>query len=322
MEIARHGYMGVKGVPPLSATAFFPLIPLIIHIFTPWGAWLLTQAIFAADLWLLQQLLRNWQWSVADGHWTLLFFALNPAAVYYSTLYAEPWTVFFTLLAITVARHRRWLSASVMGVCSALTQGMGGLTGTFPLATFVLAATRGDWRQWRGAFLWGIGTGLGLLFYIGYLGVNFHHPMLFSSIQSSPFWSAHWEWPWAQWWAGAKYITFHINSAEGLLVGINWWIINVYILAAVVLWVHWSRDPGRWEWMEFPMYATFGLLVSLSFSQSHHLFHSTARLVSIYFPLYIGMARFPIFFRKLLLIVFLALAVIGAVLFTHQWFFQ
>jgi hypothetical protein len=321
IAIARHGYAHLPGVPPLAGTAFFPWVPLLIHVFGVWGAFFLTQAAFLSSLWLFQRLCLRLQWTPTLARDAVLFLALNPASMYYATLYAEPWTLFLTLTSIEFGSRQRWLWASLAGLAAATTQATGILIGLFPLVLFVTGLRHRSYRTALGPMLWGIGPATGMASYAYYLESRFHHALLFSSVQSTPYWDGHWRWPWLQWFQ-AIHRALSLRPPDLTLLAL-WLAISLLAVGAFLLVYPWPQaqlsSPER---IGVSLYGLIGLLVSLSFYHGNTPLYSTVRIVSIYFPLYGGLSRTPATIRYAALALFIGLAFTGALLFTHQWWYQ
>jgi hypothetical protein len=319
IAISRYGYAHLPLVPPLAGTAFFPWLPVLIHAIGVFAAWGLTQLSVLFSLWLLARLAVRLRCSSNQTALGVFLFAVNPAAVYFSTLYAEPWTIVFTLASLELGHHRRWILAAIAGLLAATTQATGILVGLFPLIAFLQSLRSGSVRRAAGPFLWGIGPFLGLSSYVTYLALRFHRPLSFATVQSTPYWKGTWRWPWQQWYQGlATAVLQHRLDATLLAL---WIAVTLFVVGALIL----ARTGESWsslESVQSSVYAIAGLLVSLSFYHGNSPLYSTVRIVSIYFPLYLGLARARRGFAIGALIFFAALAFYGAMLFTHHWWYQ
>jgi hypothetical protein len=317
IAIGQHGYVKLPGVNGLQATAFFPLVPMIINVVGKWGAVVLVQGAFVGTLYLMKLFFKRKGLSETQGNLALWLFALNPASVYYTTLYAELWTVMLTLLSLQCAVSERWKSASLFGALASLSQGVGVLVGIFPFVLLIQSVLSRRWDVARQAVVWGIGCAVGLLSYVVYLGIKVHHPLAFSTVQSA-IWGAHWEVPWNLLYQAFVWTVFRHHK----FIGITVLAIFLYITGAILWCIH-SLKPGReWESIATSLYICSGILISLSFSEGFPL-HSQARIASIYFPMFGGLAL--ISSKKLvwfILLFFGFVAFVGASLFSHQLWFQ
>lgn len=318
IAIGRYGYAHLAGRPYLSGAAFFPFLPVLIHEVGIWGAWALTQVALLTALWLAHRLFLRFSMTASQATLATFLLALNPAAVYYSTLYAEPWTLAFALASVELGHRRRWSVAAMAGLLSATTQATGVLVGLFPLVLFSGRIAAGKWREALGPMLWGVGCFLGTAGYAVYLGLAFHRPLLFASIQHSRYWNTAWTLPWNQWWQGLRFAMLSSGSAP-LRIAL-WLAVTLLIFGGIGLW-----RIGRtlaYEPLAAALYGVMGLALSMAFLQRGWPLHSTVRIASVYFPLYAGFARLPRWLAVSGGIAFAVIACYGAVLFTHQWWYQ
>ena len=59
IQIGRYGYGSIPGIHSLGATAFFPLVPLLTHVFGKWTMLVLEQIIMGLVLILLSGFFRR-----------------------------------------------------------------------------------------------------------------------------------------------------------------------------------------------------------------------------------------------------------------------
>lgn len=317
IAIGQHGYFKLPGIDGLQATAFFPLLPMIIHVLGKWGAFVLGQVVFVGTLYLMQLFFNRNRLSVTQSNLAVWLFALNPASVFYTTLYAEPWTVVLTLLSLQCAVSQRWKSASVFGALVSLSQGVGVLVGIFPLVLFIHSALSRRWDVTRKALMWGIGFAAGLLLYVVYLGIKVHRPLAFSTVQST-VWGAHWEAPWKQFYRAFIWTVFGHHK----FIAITLLAMSLFIVGGVLWCIRTVKQGRGWEKIATSLYVCLGILISLSFSEGFPL-HSQVRMTSIYFPIFGGLSL--ISYKKLVWIILLSFALVafvGSSLFSHQLWFQ
>ncbi len=313
INIAHHGYAQVPHVPFLVSTAFFPWLPVLIHVFGVIGAWVLTQGAFAVALWRVPRVLTQ---SGLPSHTAILatwLLAFNPTMVYDAMLYAEPWTILFVVLSIELGLNSRWAWAALTGALAATTQATGIFIGVVPLVIGVMGRLRHDRHRIGGVILWGLGPLFGIATYAVYLGIAFHHPLLFATIQHTPFWNATWEWPWLQWLQAWRASTIHPMF--------GWLALSMtalFIGGFSLLKAPFQNDYG----LALTVYAFLGLLVAASFANMNGPYHSSLRIASIYFPLYAGLARLPMRWFILVLVLFAMLGITGTVLVSHGWWYQ
>lgn len=319
INIGKYGYAHlpkVSGDPHLAATAFFPFVPVLIHLFSPWGALVATQGAFAASLFFFERIIKRFDPSPAVVFGGLTLLAFNPAAIYYATLYAEPWTLFFTLASVELAHRGRYGVASILGGLAATTQATGILVGIFPLIACVIALLNGDRKGLLRNLAWGVGAALGLVSYGSFLGVRFHDPLLFVTMQGIAIWKGTWTVPGVQWIDGLPF-SFHHGIVPLRLA--LWLCTTAFILGTVGVV---KLRVATVEQLAFKVYGVIGILVSLSFMYAGWPLHSTVRIASVYFPMYLGLTQWSPWIMRLTILGFAVTAFYGGVLFTHHWWFQ
>ena len=315
--IGRYGYGHLPGVPPGSGTVFFPWLPMVIHVLGMWGAWGLTQGALALSLWLLARFFRRLPLTAGEASLAVWLFALNPAAIYYSTLYAEPWTVALALVSIDLGARRRWGFAALAGLFAATTQATGVLVGWFPLLALADRVQQGQWKAARGPLVWGVGCFLGIAGYALYLGLRFHHPFWFATRERT-VWGATWKWPWVQWYQAVGDLVVHRHLI--LLRTAIWAAVTLFAVGGFLMLRFLVRTRPETE--AASLYGITGLAIALSFTHPAWPLYSTLRIVSVSFPLYAGIARLPRWCVLCLLVGSAWLAFAGARLFTHGWWYQ
>ncbi len=323
LEIARYGYQ-VPHMPPLTATVFFPWLPLLLHVTGAVGGLVVQQFVLAAVCWLLGRRFRRFGLDAADARRGVWLFALNPALVYYSSLYAEGWTLLAVLAALEWADRRRFPAAGMAAAVAALTQAPGLLAGAMPLAAWVEAVSKRRCGDVARFILWGLGSAVGLGLYMAYLGVRFHAPLLFMTMERSGYWQSVWQWPWVG-WLGPLVAADRGNPwgdgtgrTVAILMGVTLLLVGAVRGIRILL----ASRTERWRY-GLALYTVLGVALSLSFGSAFSLQHSTLRFLSLYFPAYAGLARRvsgPT--AAALLLLSAAIGWFGAVLFTHSWFFQ
>ena len=127
--IAAHGYTWTVA-KPYSATAFFPLYPLLIHLLNAIGleagaaGMLIANAAFLGALYYLYRLVRL-DWPAPAASRTLWLLALFPTALFLFIPYTESLYLFLAVLTFWYLRRRQWLAAGVAGALGALTRQTG-----------------------------------------------------------------------------------------------------------------------------------------------------------------------------------------------------
>lgn len=318
INIGQLGYTHLPGIFKYKEVAFFPFVPVLVRLITPWGVMLLQQVVFVLILLLLKQFSERMGLTSTQAIRATWLFAFSPVAIFYSTLYAEPWTLFAGLASLYFASRKRWYLAGIMGLITSMTQGSAILIGIFPLVLFVYAIFQRNAKLVWGALIWGIGCAVGLASYMAYLGYAYRNPLLFSTVQTT-LWHAHWVWPGYPFLQGLRFGGLGAHSRLYLAYEI---VALVYVLGAILMLFIRSIHVS-WEGIAAKLYVVIGLLVSFSFYSGGTPFHSTLRIASVYFPMYLGLAKYlPSWLLWLIMAGFVVVGYAGTSLFTHGYFFQ
>jgi hypothetical protein len=313
------GYTHLPGIAKYKNTAFFPFVPMLVRMFGAWGAVVIEQLTMALTLALMYWYGKRMGLSQAASIRSVWLFALCPAAIFYSTIYAEPWTVFGTLASLFLAVNQRWIFAALSAAVTSLTQGTGVLVGMFPLVLFIRSLYQKNYRLLFGSVVWGLGAAFGLGLYMAYLGSAYHDPLLFSKVQPQ-MWHSYWRWPWLQFIQGLEPKKF---TSTAVLHLVYEFIAITYVVGACFLLTRSIHPTKHWEITASRLYTLMGLLVSFSFYPGHTPFYSAIRIASVYFPMYTGLG---VGVKKtwftVILVVFIVVAYLGTSRFTHGYFFQ
>ena len=120
LNLAGHGYTTAH------STVLFPLYPLLVHLLTPPGGSLIVTGIvislvaFAIGLALVHRLTR-WQLGKRTADATVLLIAFGPFAFVFSAVYTASLMFAFIAGTFYLARQQRFVLASVVAACAALT---------------------------------------------------------------------------------------------------------------------------------------------------------------------------------------------------------
>lgn len=213
LSIASHGYSSA------TLTAFFPLHPLLIAIFSaPFhgqGAYavglLLSNLAFCGVLLLMRPLVAaRWGDSVADR--SVLYLTIFPTALYTFAPYNESLFLLLSVACFFALERRQWALAGVLGALAGLTRAAGLLL----LIPFAYAW----WQAWRPRppapdstahehesgrrasaldLLWALLIPAGLACYAAYCATRFGDPLAFVHVQAH--WNRELAWPWMGiWW--------------------------------------------------------------------------------------------------------------------------
>lgn len=318
--IARHGYL-VPG-EGLRATVFFPLLPLIIRGAGPILGLLVQQGALLAVFWLLYRVLARFDLLGTGRVRALWLFAVNPAAIFYSTFYAETWMLLAVLASLELAFDRQYAKAAVVGFFGSLTEGPAVLLGVIPLVLVIWRFWTGTRRDWMGFALWGIGIGAGVAAFALYLGVAFGHPLLFTTEQHAAYWHGRLGAPWSGWLAAflpRGRIALARDPGGTLVVFVG---ASVMLAGASRAAVQLFRRREDWA-VALGLYTVAMVWLAFGFGTKGALYHSTLRFLSPLFPVYMGLSdRTATWLYRVIAIVFVALALGGGALFAHGWFYQ
>lgn len=214
LRVATGGYSTAPDLHGHLTVAFFPLYPLILHLWLwawPWSpaaaALVLSNLCFlgaASTLYQLVALDFGHQWA-RRAVWLL---ALFPTGLFFFAGYSESLFLLCILRCCYHLRLRQWWLAGLWGGLAAATRPLGiVLVGAFVVAWWesmgtnfprhpsaLARAALGRIRRRPRALLAGALIPAGLLAYMGYLGLRFGKPLLFSASQRS--WHRGLAWPW------------------------------------------------------------------------------------------------------------------------------
>jgi Mannosyltransferase (PIG-V) len=304
LHIAASGYFS------RSATAFFPLYPLLIHLGTVLvGSGILAGTLISlvsmtVGLYLLHRLV-GLDLSDAQARATVLLVAFFPVSFFLSAVYTEALFLMLSVGAIYAARLDRWAWAGVLGALAAATHS-NGLFVALPLAMIYLYGPRAGGRArqqahfWQprygvsGSILWLGVVPVGLLAYMGYLVLTHHSPM-------APFTA---EAGWGRQFAGPfgavpraladlpAEVRFLLSGAASVLGpghGVGWTTtrnlldMGFLAFAAAGLALSWRRVP-----FAYFVYAVALLAEALSYPNATEPLLSFSRFVIPMFPVFMG----------------------------------
>ncbi|WP_416827974.1 mannosyltransferase family protein [Ectobacillus polymachus] len=312
LQIAQHGYQTT------TATAFFPFVPVLIKVVNNvYVVLLLTGIAFFLCLYLLQELFKRMNLTEDQIRMGIWFFALNPCAFYYTTLYTEVWSVLFSLASLHMAVKGKWVYACLFAALLTSTRATTIWFGLYPLVLFIGSIRKKDWKMTGRALAWGLSILVGIVSYMVYLYVEFKDPLIFSTTQSVN-WDHYFVWPWVQIVQGffGTILADIRDGRQGLWIAS---VIFVY-MGTVSIWK--IRTTIPWERLGMILFTIANLILSFSFDTRGVPFYSTFRYVSVIFPIYGVMAVvLPKRMQRVVLGFFAIMTFIGAWTFTHHnWF--
>lgn len=269
-----------------TATAFFPLYPIMVHLFgsSQLAEVAVSLAALSVSFWLMFQLTRI---DLGDqvAWYAVLAFAFFPTSFYTNAGYSEAVFLALALATLYFARTGRyWLSGAVGGLA------------TLDAAYGILLAAPVVWLIWRQIprfrlrrFIPVALIPLGLLTYMGYLVTLFGDPMVFERAQSN--WGRHFEWIPATLWKGAQSawataasatsprVLFEVGPPH--LLAMNFYNFVFAIIAiAVMIWAA-RRLP-----FYLLLYGSLAMAIPLSYPAVGDPLMSFPRLIIEAFPIF------------------------------------
>ncbi|WAH38372.1 mannosyltransferase family protein [Alicyclobacillus dauci] len=307
--------------PPYRAAAFFPGLPIIIHVLTPIGTLVLINVLFLLSLWLLYGIVEREHPRLALE--ATVLFAINPCSIFFSSLYTETFTVLAVLLIMTGLQK----GASRVGYALSLT-GVGLATSVHDLGAFtIFFALRylrlHQWTRFAGYVIVAI---LPPVLYETYLWSHFHTPFALLHAESS--WSREWRFPFVNILDTILQRQFSLNALM---------VIVVTFLAIMHIARSFSRD-AKWRVAspeqilfsrETALWMVSILLLGLCAYIPGYPLKSVLRFFCVLWPAYLVVPnlqsdptkhRLP--WSYLFVGGFAMYAAYGTMLFTHGWFFQ
>ncbi|MEO5720473.1 MAG: hypothetical protein ABIR71_03255 [Chthoniobacterales bacterium] len=276
--IASEGYERIPFENTAQHTwAFFPLYPWLLgragavtgeYFLT--GA-LLSNALFFGALLLLHRLVTALDYAVAIADRTLFYTAVFPVSYFFSLPVTESLFLFLTVATFLAAAHRRWWAVGLLGALASATR----LNGIFlapALALFYLQTTE---REKRGVDFFGLALiPAGLLAFMFFLWQTTGNPL--ACIESASAWGRR----------SGFFLNPLYQYLRDPLFLIEPWNFKAWNFAAALL-----ALGGAVFWFARRQWAlaifTFSSIV-LPLSSGTLL--STARFVSVIFPLFLALA--------------------------------
>ena len=308
-HVALQGYTASPAWP-----AYWPGIPLLILLTrSPWVTLAVVEAALLAVMRLMATVAVDLGLSASAALAAVALFALNPAAVYYSSVYPELWVVGGFLLAMWATVHRRpWPMAVGIAVATVMDP-LGAVVGLLPLLVATQAWRRHDARALQ-VGLAGIAAGAAVAVgFCGYLAATVGNPLAMVSAQR--YWHGAWTAP------GAQVFQVISGAGPGRAAPNEWGALFSVVIAlsgVALLGARARRLSGGAMWLVVIVAAAVAL-VGLSFSADRLPMLSTGRFVSLDAPFYLGLS-----ISKRLRIAALVggglVGFIGAIAFTHGYF--
>jgi hypothetical protein len=205
-RVATDGYRTIAYAHGHLNVAFFPLYPLLLHIWMGFwpgtsaaGGMLVSNLCFAAASFYMYLLVgmdhgRDW---ARRAVWLL---ALFPTSLFFFSGYSESLFLLCLVLCFYHLRLEQWWWAGLMGGLAAATRPLGIIVFVPFMMCWYQSHSQapiaiGPWlRRHHRALLGALAIPAGLVAYMAYLWARFGNPLLFSSSQRS--WHRTFAWPW------------------------------------------------------------------------------------------------------------------------------
>ncbi len=295
IAIAKYGYSGLTAGLKLDpstniyiGTAFFPLYPALIRIFSyPFFGNYEAAALFvnwAATLGFLIYLFKLVKLESHDsGHdafRTCLFVLLFPTAIFLALGYSEAVFLLAATASFYHARRSSWIWAGIWGALACLSR----IVGLVVLAAVVLEALRqSGWKlsrlRPRMAALALIP--LGFVAYLAFLQIRFDNMLVFLKAQKEG-WDRSFNLA-ALYEAPKRLFTAGINSPD--------FVEALYLVAFLVLFVVLTVMVFRWYGLPMGILALGFLAAAVLTSPASHPLLSANRLVLVSFPAFMVLGR-------------------------------
>lgn len=232
--------------------------------------------------------------------------------MFYSTAYPEAWEALGICGALLAMKNDRPIRAAAWSLLAAIMDPLGILVGAGAGVWAVWGLARRDWSEFRSGIAWGLGSVAGLAAVSGALWASGRPAFAFIGAQQA--WGAHWVAPGLQIWQ-ALTMPFGPESTTRIeaLALLPWLLVGVVAMVRVA-------PSSRWRSAS----CAIGLVlvgVSLAFYTNRAPLSSAARFLSLDVPAAVALAG--VLPRRLMsgVTAWSGLwAVIGALLFTHGWF--
>ena len=305
--IARSGYLPTHA----QMAAYFPGVPAYLWITHSTVVTLAGLQILL--LFLIVQVGRLAEAWGLSGRRVLLvqtLVTLSPAAVFYSTAYPETWVVVGLCGALLAMHTGKPWQAAMWSALAGVVDPLGLVVGVGAAAWVIHGAVKRNWPSFRTGVAWGLGSLGALVIVMVVLTVNLGHPLEFIGAQQA--WNAHWTVP------GVQVVQTLSASRTAPVTLAALGVLPVVALGVVDL----GRRARSSPWyLACAVTGAMFFLVPLAFYSNRAPLSSTALFLSVDVPAAIGLSALAS--RRLAwgpLIWYGGWSAVGAVLFTHGWF--
>lgn len=234
--IVNFGYEVKNNGEAGGNVAFFPLFPLLIKLLMNLGFSFETAGVLINNLAFLGTLILAYNWIEKTNNpqvarWVTAVLAWCPLSLFGTVIYTEGLFLLFSTAALKAFDLKRYPQVVLWGTLATATR----ITGLALIPAFLLTA----WRQKRSiiAYLSGLLTALGVLFYSIYCWINFNNPIAFITVQHSQ-WQRQTGFDWQGWLKMFMQIMIGSqNWKKGMIIDFIHPLIWIMIcIAAYLLW--------------------------------------------------------------------------------------
>jgi hypothetical protein len=185
-------YVGIAtyGYASLQSTAFFPLLPLLMHGVAPLvGGNVYVAGMVVANVSYLVALvgigvLVPQRYDVATARRTMLYLTCFPTGFFFFAAYTESLFLALTIWCVLALRRGAWWQAGALGLLASLTRQMGVFL-ALPFAYYYLRSVQWQWRQVRWSALAGGLIPAGLALFMLWLWHAVGDPLAFAHVEQS-----------------------------------------------------------------------------------------------------------------------------------------
>lgn len=317
---AQHALFSITNAiplnPPLKATAFFPGLPFVIQLIGTIPALLLGNGLFILCMILLYKMVDR-EVDARTARMSALLFAVNPASLYFTALYTEPYIVFCSMV-ILYAMQKETRRGDFIAFLFCVIVGFMHKIALF-VGVFGLRYVR-QGKVMKGIFFMASACA-GWVFFALYLWSMTGHPLAFISSESG--WGRVFSLPFVGFVRGL----IHKDILDSFYFVLLLYLIVRYAMQVLKEDSAWlPKAPIHLFSLETGLFVVLDALVVTSSYVAYAPLMSVLRLLGVLWPIYItknftkqryGKVWFGIFF-----VLFLIVTIIGAALYTHGYFYE
>ncbi|WP_245824249.1 mannosyltransferase family protein [Planktothrix tepida] len=180
--IATSGYEVINQTEPGGNVAFFPLFPLLIRGLMNLGLPFEVAGVLINNLAFFGALILLYQWveitnNSQAARWATAILAWCPLSIFGTVIYTEGLFLFLSIAALKAFDLEKYPQVILWGSLATATR----ITGIALIPAFLITA----WQKRKPAiaYLSGLLSGCGLLFYSLYCWIKFNNPIAFITVQ-------------------------------------------------------------------------------------------------------------------------------------------